>query len=166
MSKSKIVGMVALIVFAVGIVLVGNAVAGEKFKMRAHWYWVKAEPINVPREEGRFLAVFDYKGILTVLEGNKLMDGMAAHNVGVGDVNPKAGTGFGHGELLFTDRNGDKVYWTWEGKAVKGIWSGPATCVGGTGKFKGMKGESTWSEVVVGPNLSYVDWDGEIELPR
>ena len=166
MSKSKIVAMMALITFAMGILLVGNAVAGEKFKMRAHWYWVKAEPINVPREEGRFLAVWNYKGILTVLQGNKLMDGMAADNVGCGDVNTKMGTGFAHGELLFTDRDGDKMYWTYEGKAVKGIWSGPSTFVKGTGKFEGMQGKSSWFQVVVGPNLSYVDWDGEIELPR
>jgi len=34
MSKSKIVSMIALILFAIGIALVGAAMAGEKFKLR------------------------------------------------------------------------------------------------------------------------------------
>jgi hypothetical protein len=76
------------------------------------------------------------------------------------------GTGFAHGELLFTDRDGDKMYWTYEGKAGKSIWSGPSTFVRGTGKFEGMKGESTWTSFYPAPNQTYVDWDGEIEFPR
>jgi hypothetical protein len=166
MSKSRIVGMVALVVFVMGIFLVGDAVAGEKYKFRAVWYRVKFDSVNVPSEEGRIILILEDKGILTVLEGNKLMDGMAGVNIGCADVNTKTGTGFGHGETFFTDRDGDKMYWAWEGKAVKGIWSGRDTLVRATGKFKGMKGEGTFLAVDVAPNQFYVDRQGEIELPR
>ena len=111
MSKLRIFALIALITFALGVALVGNALAGEKFKCRVVWYWVKAESINVPGEEGRIMLIREDKGILTILQGSKLMDGMAGVNVPCVDVNIKTGTGFGHGALLFTDRDGDKMYW-------------------------------------------------------
>ncbi len=166
MSKSKIVGIMALIAFAMGILLVENALAGEKFKLRAIWYNIKFEPVNVPGEEGRILFPLEQKGILTVFQGSKLLDGMASFCVAVGDLNTKTGPGSGHGVIECTDRDGDKIYWTWEGKAVKGLWSGPMTVVRGTGKFEGLKGKATWSTVPVAPNQSYVDWEGDMDLPR
>ena len=166
MSKLKIAGIIALIAFAMGILSVGDAVAGEKFKWRAVWYTVKSESTNVPSEEGRIIQLNERKGILTVLQGSNVMDGMAGVNVGCVDTNAKMGTGFGHGEMLFTDRDGDKMYWAWESKREKGFSSGPATIVRGTGKFEGMKGKAIYSSFSVDPNLSYVDWEGEMELPR
>ncbi len=94
------------------------------------------------------------------------MDGMVGVNVGSMDVNPKTGTGFGHGVILFTDRDGDKLCWDWEGGAKAGPWSGPATIVKGTGKFQGLKGKATWSSVDLSPTQFYVDWEGEMDLPR
>lgn len=166
MSKSKFLGIMALIAFVVGILLVGNSVAAEKFKWRIVWYSVKVQSIDVPGEEGRIMAVREDKGILTVLQGSKLMDGMAAVHAPSIDVNTKTGTGFGHGTILLTNRDGDKIYCTWEGKGEKGLWSGPASIVRGTGKFEGVTGKAVWSSVNVAPNQMYVDWEGEIELPR
>lgn len=166
MSKSKIVGIMVLIAIAMGILLVGNAVAAEKFKWRVVWYWGKPESVNVPGEEGRIIVIREDKGILTVLQGSKLMDGMVGVHVPSVEVDTKTGDGLGHGYILLTDRDGDKIYLTWEGKAVKGIWSGPGTIVRGTGKFERLKGKATWSTVDVAPNQFYADWEGEMELPR
>ncbi len=166
MSKWKIVGIMALIAFATGILVVENAVAGEKFKWRIVWYTVKSETVNVPSEEGRILLVWEDKGILTVLQGSKLMDGMVGFNVGSADLNTKTGTGVGHGENVWTDRDGDKMYWAWEGKAEKGFYSGQDTFMRGTGKFEGMKGKGTWTSFMPAPNQSYVNREGEIELQR
>jgi hypothetical protein len=166
MSKSKIVGIIGLIAFAMGILFVGNGLAGEKFKWRAVWYSVKVQSVDVPGEEGRIMVVREDKGILTVLQGSKLMDGMAGVHAPFLDVNTKTGAGFGHGVILFTDRDGNKMYCTWEGKGEKGLWSGPGSIVRGTGKFEGVKGKATFSTVVVAPNQFYAEWDGEIELPR
>jgi hypothetical protein len=166
MSRYKIIALMALFIFALSLALVGDALAGEKFKCRIVWYSTKAESINVPGEEGRIMLIREDKGILTVLQGSKLMDGMAGVNVPCVDVNIKTGTGFGHGVILFTDRDGDKMYWAYEGKGENGPWSGPATAVRGTGKFEGLKGKATWFEVDVAPNQFYVDWEGEMELPK
>jgi len=166
MSKLKIAGIMALIAFVMGILLVGNLAAAEKFKWCAVWYVTKSESVNVPREEGRVMFVAEAKGILTVLQGSQRMDRMAGVVVYSVDVNTKTGTGFNHGEIQFTDRDGDKTYWSFEGKAVKGRFSGPMTFVRGTGKFEGLKAKATWSSVTVAPNQFYADWDGEMELPR
>jgi len=165
MSKTKIIALVGLIIVAFATTAIDNAVAGEKFKWRVVWYTVKAEPIDVPGEEGQIMMISEDKGILTVLQGNKLMDGMAGHNVYYIDMNTKTRTGFGHGVMLFTDRDGDKMYWAFEGEAKGGPFSGPCTIVRGTGKFEEAKGKANWSSFRVAPNQFYVDWKGEIELP-
>ena len=166
MSKSKIVGIMALTVFAMFIILAGNAVAGERFKWRAVWYTPKSESINVPGEEGRIMVICEDKGILGVIEGSKLMDGMAGVDVYCLDMNTKTGTGFGHGMIQFTNRDGDKIYWEWEGRTKNGGFGGPATITKGTGKFEGLKGKANWSTVTVTPNQFYADWEGEMDLPR
>jgi len=163
MAYSKIVGIMVLIAFAFGILLVENAVAGEKFNWRAVWYRVKSESVNASGEEGRAIRIYEDRGILTVLQGNKQMDGLAGVNVGFSDSNSKTGAGLAQGEVHFIDRNGDKIYWTWEFKGAKGIWSGTASLFRGTGKFEGMKGKATLSSVLLTPNQFYVNWEGEME---
>ena len=141
MPKSKIVGIMAWIAFAMTILLVANAVAAEKFKWRVVWYMTKVQSVDVPGEEGRIMLIREDKGILTVLQGSKLMDGMAGVHVPCVDVNTKTGTGFGHGVIVFTDRDGDKMYWTYEGKGENGIWSGPATAREGDRQVRGTEGK-------------------------
>jgi hypothetical protein len=91
---------------------------------------------------------------------------MAGSHVRSVDFNTKTTIGSGHGVILFTDRDGDKMFWAWEGKGQNGLWSGPATIVRGTGKFEGLKGKATWSSVDVSATQFYVDWQGEMDLPR
>jgi hypothetical protein len=38
--------------------------------------------------------------------------------------------------------------------------------VKGTGKFEGIKGGGTAKDYPLSPEQSYVDWEGEVELPR
>ena len=66
MSRSKLLTVITLITLAFAVALVGDALAGEKFKCRVVWYWTKAESINVPGEEGRIMLIREDKGILTV----------------------------------------------------------------------------------------------------
>jgi len=166
MSRFKILALIALFTFALGLALAADALAGEKLKLRNVFYTVKFEPLNVPGEEGRILLLLEQKGILTVFQGSKLLDGMVGWVVGYGDLNTKTGTGSGGGAFELTDRDGDKIYWAWEAKVVKGVWSGPITVIRGTGKFEGLKGKATWISYQVAPNQNYCDWDGELEWPR
>jgi hypothetical protein len=169
MFRFKILALIALFTFALGLALAGEAVAGQKVKFRVVWHNVKWETVNVPVEEGRILYLFEAKAIVTVLQGNKLLDGMLISDVGCGDMNTKTGTGSGHGVNEWTDRDGDKIYWTWEGNWTdmgKGVWSGPITIVRGTGKFERLKGNATYTYHAVAPKQAYADWDGELEWPR
>jgi hypothetical protein len=166
MSRLRIFALIALITFALGIALVGNALAGEKVKLRVVWYGVKWQSVDVAGEEGRILYNNEQKGIVTVLQGNNLLDGMVITDVGCGDMNTKTGIGSAHGVNEWTDRDGDKIYWAWEGKGTKEFWSGPITIVRGTGKFQGLKGHAIWTYYGVAPNQAYADWEGEVQFSR
>ena len=171
MSKSKIVGIVALIAFAVGIVLVNCAVAGEKFKGRSVWYTTKWEQIGVPGEEKHFMAVNDAKAINSNTEGKAFGEGTVERSVAVFDIDLKTETGFYHGYQESTDRDGNKIYYRFEGRRLKGklwgsVWEGKSTILRGTGKYEGIKGEGTFSMYTTAPMQSYTDWEIEVELPR
>ncbi|MGD0626453.1 MAG: hypothetical protein ABSB32_17265 [Thermodesulfobacteriota bacterium] len=172
MSKSKIVGMMVLIVFAMGILLVGDVVAGEKFKGRTVTYTTKWQPIEVGDEDGHVVAVYESRGISTNLDGKRFLDGCPLRETGLVDINLKTGLGSGHGYGDWTDRDGSKNYYTWKGKLLKGgkfgtgYWDAVWTIVKGTGKFEGIKAEGTASGYFVAPGQQYNDWEVEVELPR
>jgi len=163
MSKSKIVGMMALIAFTMGIVLVGNAVAGEKIKCRTVYYNTKWNQVNVGDEKDHVVAMAESKGIISNKEGKTFGDGWLAWTGGLYDLGPK-GPNLGDGYMTLTDKDGDKIYMKW---AQKPTGSNPWTFYKGTGKFEGVKGRGTWFWTPsTDPTLFYTDWEGEVELPR
>jgi hypothetical protein len=164
MSRSKIVGMLALIVFTMGLLLVGDVVAGEKFKGRTVMYGTKWEQINVGDEDGHIVAVYESKGISTNLDGKQFFDGCPIQEMGVMDINLKTGLGSGHGYGHQTDKDGNKYYYTWKGK-LSGHWECVWTIVKGTGKYEGIKAEGTALGYFVAPGQNYINWETEVELP-
>jgi hypothetical protein len=171
MSKFKIVGMTVLIVFAMAILLVGNAVAGEKFKGRTVWYATKWEKMDVPGEEKHLVLLQESKGISSNTEGKAFGEGVVWREVVVVDVDLKAETGFGHAYDEGTDRDGDKIYYRSEirrlkGKFREGAWEVKSIILRGTGKYEGIKGEGTSSAYEIAPMQLYEDWEMEVEFPR
>ncbi len=171
MSKSKIVGMMALITFVMGMLLVGDAAAGEKFKGRTVMYSTKWEQIGVPGEEKHLMALADSKGISSNTEGKAFGEGTVERSVAVLDIDLKAETGFYHGYQESTDRDGNKIYYRFEGRRLKGklwasVWEGKMTILRGTGKYEGIKGEGPFSMYPTAPMQSYTDWELDVELPR
>jgi len=170
---SKIMALTALISLVFGIAVIDNAVAGERVKGRTVWYTVKWEQINVPGEEGHIIAASDSKGITSNMEGKTFADGWIIESVGLWDLNFKAGLGSAHGYGEWADKNGDKFYWTWKAKLVRGepwgaYWEGEFELVNGTGRFTGIKGKGTfgnYSLSKVAPMQAYSDWEIEVELP-
>ena len=163
MSKSKMVGMMVLIVFAMSILLVGDALAGEKFKCRTVGYTTKFQPIDVGDEDGHVVGVWECKGIQTNMEGKWFNNGWVDIERGFSDVNVKTGVGsiFFYGEV--TDKDGDKYYYKGEGKDFK---SSRWEIVKGTGKFEGIHGGGTAKIYFPAENLFYGDAEWDIELPR
>jgi hypothetical protein len=169
MSKSKIVGIMALIAFAMGIFLVGDAVAGEKHRLSTVYHVIKWEQMNVPAEEGHVIALWDAKGITRNKDGKRFGEGVIIHTVGSFDFNMKTGIGFAHFYDEWTDRDGHKIYSKGEGKSKigeMGPWGGTNTFTRGTGKYEGIRGGFTWSAYEPSPGQNYADWDVEVELPR
>ncbi len=171
MSKSKIIGMMALIAFVMGIVLVGDAPAGERYKIRIVWYFTMWNQIDVPGEEKHLLAVDESKGINSNMEGKEFLEGAVLRGAEVVEIDLKAETGSNHGYMESTDRDGDKIYYRGEGRRMKGkywasTWEGRLTILRGTGKYEGIKGKGTASSYPIAPKQAYSDWEIEVELPR
>ena len=162
MSKSKIIGMTVLVVFAMSILLVGNVVAGEYAKGRQVMHNTKWEQINVGDEKDHVVGIGEYKGIQTNMEGKPFMDGFLVYVVAYYDISPKTGV-TANGYTTNTDKDGDKIYGKWDQKGLSGNWA----YYKGTGKYVGIKGNGTWSWVPsADPTMGYSSWEGEVELPR
>ena len=161
---------IAFITLAFGIVVVGEALAGEKHKLSAVYYTTKWEPMNVPGEEGHVICLWEAKGITRNKEGKPFGEGLAIHSVGHLDMNTKAGICSGYFYEEFTDRDGDKFYNKSAGTMKTGklgpYWEGTMTFTRGTGKYEGIRGEAPWKNYPVGLDQSYADWEVNVELPR
>jgi hypothetical protein len=167
MSRFKIFAFITLITLAFGVVIVGDALAGEKVKLRSVMYGTKWEQINVGDEEGHVIAVYEAKGIDTNMQGKKFMDGWLYRESGLMDMNGKAGTWSAQGYGECTDRDGDKIFITWEGKKdKKETGEGTNAILKGTGKWQGIQGKGTWVAVPAVDNRWYSDGELEVELPR
>lgn len=165
MSWSKIISTVAVIIFVLTIVTINCAVAGEKVKVKTHaaTFSGKIEPVEVGDEEGHVL--FTYKAEQIYFNENT---GERLHGpfVNFMDINMKTGQGFLQGYGSTIDKDGDKIFRTHKGNPVgKGHWKGTWIYVKGTGKYEGIKGEGTWESFSLSPDKSYVEIEGEVEMP-
>ena len=171
MAKSKIVAMMALIVFAMGILLVGNALAGEKIKGRTVYHTLKREAIDVGDEDGHVVAVWEGKFIQTNLEGG-FGDGLPGWETCLIDLNPKTGVGSIACYGYVADRDGDKYYykaegqWQKRGKPGTDGWDWWNKILKGTGKFEGIQGKTTGQTYFPVKGQTYTNWEMEVELPR
>jgi hypothetical protein len=161
MSKTKIIGLLVIMVVAFGLTFMDYASAGEKIKCRGFKYMTKWLPVDVGDKEGHALGIIEIMGIHQNLEGKPFCNGWSHRDVAVWDT-----ASGGHGYEEITDKDGDKIYMTFEANKVRedgseGTWSFP----GGTGKYNGITGKGTWISYNVAPMQSYADWEGEYELP-
>jgi hypothetical protein len=169
MSKSKIVAMMVLVIFAMGIFLVGDALAGERGKVanREVSNHTPVHTLKVPDVEGHTIYLMEAKGIVfTEKWGACLLYGTYTLDLIKGE-----GTGQGYTHYTFPD--GSTLDFKWEGR-IKGGGRGttgsasaeaPWTYIKGTGKFEGIQGGGTFKSYTVGPGQVYVDIEGAYTLP-
>jgi hypothetical protein len=164
MSKSKIFAMMALIVFAMAIVLVGNVAAGEsgKITMREVHYCPTAHVVKVPDVEGHIIVAYEGKGIAFYEKWGVCL----AIEIGTFDILKGEGSGQGYSHYTFPD--GSTITGKWEGKiggggaTAEGTW----TNIKGTGKFQGIQGEGTWKSYNINPGIQwYADSEITYTLP-
>ena len=163
MSWSKIFAVTAVVMFVFGIATIDCAVAGEKMKWHGASFTTNWQQIEVGDEEGHVVVVYEAKQIyFDELTGER----WAGPEANMLDINLKTGQGFVQGYGSITDKDGDKQFRTQEGKPVgKDHWKGTWTYVKGTGKYEGIKGGGTWDQYQLGPQQSYLEIEGEVEIP-
>ena len=169
MSKSKIIGLIALICLALSVSATPNALSEEKGKWasRVVWFAPGFESASVPDVEGHTIYLIKAKGISF---GEKwgpalaIMSGAGDFTKGVGPHEVYAHLTFPDGSTITTKAKGVQ---TGAGTGITGGGGGEGTWtfVKGTGKFEGIKGGGTYKYSVVGPGQWYVDNEGEYTLP-
>jgi|APFre7841882654_1041346.scaffolds.fasta_scaffold38260_1 hypothetical protein len=173
MSKFKIVGMMVLIAFAMGIFLVGDAVAGERGKIIDRWvqYITTIQTLKVPDVEGHTIHMVETKGI----GSNEKWGAYLTYQTYTMDLIKAEGTHQGYTHATFPD--GSTMNMKFEGKnkgaAVKfsadivgsAAAEGTFTYIKSTGKFEGIHGGGTYKVYVLGPGQFYSDLEGEYTLP-
>jgi len=171
MSALRVIALFGLIALFVGVVALGDAQAGEKFRGRSVMYFVKWERIDVPGEEKHFVVAFEAKGINSNKEGKAYGEANVLRQAAILDIDLKTEEGYVIGYEEATDRDGNKIYSKFEGRREKGAfwqsqWKGETTILRGTGKYEGIRGKGTYTGYPIAPMQSYSDWEMEVELPR
>lgn len=163
MFWSKIISVAAVIAFVSGIATIDCAVAGEKQKWHGASYTVKWEQIEIGDEEGHVIAIYEQKQMyFNENTGEKT----PSTTFGIMDLNIKTGQGSGRGYGVSFFKDGAKTFRTWEGKSVgEGHWKGTYSLIKGTGKYEGIKGGGTWDSYSLAPQQSYLEGEGEEEMP-
>jgi len=164
MVRYRIFAVTTFIIFVFGITTIDCAIAGEKFKAHGSSYMVKWEQLEVGDEEGHVIAITESQQFyFNETTGDK----HPSTSIGTMDMNIKTGQGSGKGYGTSIDKDGDKSFRTWEGKTVgKGHWKGTFTYIKGTGKYEGIKGGGTWDQYSIAPKQSYLEVEGEMEIPK
>jgi hypothetical protein len=70
------------------------------------------------------------------------------------------------GNCVATDKDGDKAVLTWKCTSCPSeTQTGEFQWTGGTGKYAGLKGRTTYQQTNVGPGIGWSVWKGEWERP-
>ena len=163
MFRSKLFSVLTVVLFVFGIAMIDCAVAGEKTKLHGTSVGTKWHQLEVGDEDGHVIAITESKAVYF---NEKTGEKETMVSKGTMDINLKTGQGTLKGYGVMTSPNGDKRFTMSEGKPVgKGHWKGTYTYTKGTGKLEGIKGGGTWDSYSLAPGISYIETEGEREIP-
>ena len=163
MSKSKIVGIMALIAFVMGILLVGDAVAGKE----------ATESITLGvYSTGKVIAFgndymhgsYEGFGVFVGDTGKEMLHGATGR--GVGEWQVEKGSYSENGGAVYTLLNGDKIYGRFFDSGKPGETpKGTTTLLGGTGKCAGIEGSGEYTmQTLVPSNEGAVPFQGLLKM--
>lgn len=117
-------------------------------------------------EEGHVFYAGAFAGVFFNDVAGGFIDKSSVECPGINDVvNGLAAVN--HGYCIVTDKDGDKAFLKWKGKdSSPGVGGGDQHWIGGTGKYTGLTGKTTYRYAAIGdaPAFSVV-WEGEWKLP-
>jgi hypothetical protein len=161
MSKSKIVGMMALIAFAMGIPLVGNALAGKE-ATETFTTGVYSTSKVITLGQDYIYGAGEGFGIIVGDTGKEMVHGASVHPVYLFQV--EKGFYSQTGAVVWTLLNGDKIFLKFIDSAKPGETpKGTLTVLGGTGKCAGIEGSA---EYTTHPSVPSVEgaWQGLFKM--
>ncbi len=161
MSKSKIVGMMALIAFTIGIVLVDNVVAGREATESVTGGFYGASKV-IAFGQDYIYGGGEAFGVWVGDTGKEMLHGVSVHPVFGWKV--EKGYYTETGGTVWTLPNGDKVYLKYissgkPGEAPKGT----ITVLGGTGKCAGIEGSGEFTTHPSVPSVEGI-WQGLVKM--
>ena len=162
----KVLMLISLFFFIIGIIMIDSALAGEKSKGTATSVRTKWHPIKVDDEEGHIIAVYESKNVYFSDKSGGSPNGITGISKGLMDINVKTGKGTLQGYVELTYPNGDKLFTKTEGKLIgNGQAEGTGVYVRGTGNLEGIKGNAVWKSKSLAPGISFLEMEGEREIP-
>ena len=163
MSRLKLFSVIAILFLTFSAFTLDTALAGEKMKWHGTGITVKWEQMEVGDVEGHVVGIQKSKQIyINEATGEKSV----SISIGLMDINPKMKKVFGHGYGVSFYQDGSKSFRSWKGHAVsKGQWKGEWTITGGTGRHEGTTGGGTWTQWALAPEGSYLEVEGDINVP-
>ncbi len=126
------------------------------------------QAIGTPHEieKGHVFFVGGFSGVFFNDVAKGFLDKSSVECPGVNDIVNGLSIS-NHGYCIVTDKDGDKAFHVWKGKDTgPGVGGGEMQWIGGTGKYSGIKGNSTYRYVAIGTSPAFsVVWEGEWQLP-
>ncbi len=164
MFRSKLFAVTAVVMLVFGIATIDCAVAAEKVKYHGTSVTTNWQQMEVGDEEGHVLATSEAKQIYINEKTGEKFVSITINNM---DINLKTGQGTLKGYGVSTFPNGDKIVRMHEGKPVgKGHWKGTYSYIKGTGKYEGVKGKGIWDSYSLAPQMSYMEVEGKVDMPK
>ena len=117
-------------------------------------------------EKGHVFYAGAFAGVFFNDVAGGFIDKSSVECPGINDVVNGLGA-VNHGYCIVTDKDGDKAFLKWQGKdSSPGVGGGDQHWIGGTGKYTGLTGKTTYKYAAIGtaPAFSVV-WEGEWKLP-
>lgn len=134
-------------------------------KFRGMW-GVRATGTSHEIEKGHVFFVGTFSGVFFNDVANGFLDKSSVECPGVNDIVNGLSIA-NHGYCIVTDKDGDKAFLVWKGKdSSPNVGGGEQRWTGGTGKYAGLSGNSTYRYTGIGTTPAYaVVWDGEWRIP-
>ena len=147
---------------------ISSAWAGEKGKWRAHAAVaaVSSKTVNIADQKDHYVYLGEWDGVVFTDGGGTFLHNARYQFV---DMIDSAGAVINSGDggyKTFTATDGSVVYARyWSTEATPPVFKGKFEFIGGTGKYKGIKGEGTYIYHSVSDTSAWDTLEGSYELP-
>jgi len=152
MSRFKILALIALFTFALGLALVGEAVAGDEVTENYYQCYTCSDMKSIAYGEDHLYLSYDCPMVFIGETGKEMLHNASGHSVGF--WKSEKGVVEDRGTNVAILASGDKVFLAYTSIAKPGVpTKGAFTIIGGTGKCAGIQGRGEYSQTYLSPPI-------------